>query len=213
MDGERLRRLREVLILFTLFVLPGIISPGAPEQAFSGGAPTLALTVRNVAFILLLLYLADLSGDTGSVLGSTGATLPTALLITLALFLLSTAMTAIIDVTGISDPVRETAQNLGEFRFGSVLFLLSVAAVEELFFRGYLLSQLQHLSGSFRTSLVIAALLFAVGHGYQGVAGLLFSFSVALFLGILWKWKPNLTAFALGHGLYNLIALALTVHQ
>jgi membrane protease YdiL (CAAX protease family) len=205
MEGERLRQLREVLILFTLFVVPGLISAGTGSLPLSGGAPALAMTVRNVAFILLLLYLTDLSGDAGKVMGQLTGTLPTGALITVSLFLLAAATTTLLDVFDAGN----TLSLRGAVTPGTVIFLFSVAAVEEMFFRGYLLLRLHQISGSFRKSLVAAALLFAVGHGYQGAGGLVFSFSAALFLGILWKRRPNFVAFALGHGLYNLLALVL----
>ncbi len=212
MDGESLRRLREVLILFTLLVLPGLISPGSPMQVFSGGAPMSALTVRNAAFILLLLYLSDLSGDSKRVIGTLHGTVPTALLIALVLFLVAAAFRALFNVINFVDPIGTSAPVPGGLTIAATLFLLSVAAVEEMFFRGYLLVRLQQLSRSFSKSVVIAALLFALGHGYQGVAGLVFSFSAALFLGILWKWRPNVVAFALGHGVYNILALVFAAH-
>ncbi len=207
------RRLRETLILITLYMVPGLISPGV----FSGstaGSVYLATIVRNVAYALLVLYLTDIAGETRAITGPSGPVIPYGLLIGILLF----ALSIVVRLTG---EFLTPSQGLRPFQFdggngspldlvGPVFVLLSVAVTEEVVFRGYLLLRLQQLHLSPATAIVTSALIFAAGHWYQGFVALAFSFSAALFLGILWKRKPGILAFSLGHGLYNVVAFLWT---
>ncbi|MFW6228111.1 MAG: CPBP family intramembrane glutamic endopeptidase, partial [Alkalispirochaeta sp.] len=78
-----------------------------------------------------------------------------------------------------------------------------------LFFRGYLLLRIRQFGASPFVAVVASALLFSVGHGYQGIPALVFAFSAGLFLGILWIRRPGIVSFTLGHGAYNIVALLL----
>jgi membrane protease YdiL (CAAX protease family) len=60
-----------------------------------------------------------------------------------------------------------------------------VGVYEEVVFRGFLLGRLRVLSGSRALAVLISAVLFAAGHGYQGTLGLVQTFAVGLVLGAL----------------------------
>jgi len=86
----------------------------------------------------------------------------------------------------------------------SLLLTWSEAAfVEEMVFRGYILNRLIDLLGEKRTSLALAllgnAVLFGLGHTYQGITGVLDTALAGLVLGLLYLlarrnlWLPILT--------------------
>jgi membrane protease YdiL (CAAX protease family) len=205
------RRLRELAILFTLFVVPGLLSSGN-LTAFSAEVHTLgAPAIRNVAFGLLILYLTDLQGERSVLRGTPGVNVPSAIIIAAVLFVLS----LIVSLFGESFNIGSPAVFTGVFPVDTVwgwgatgALMLTVAWVEELFFRAYVILRLRQLHAQPIVAITIAALLFAVGHGYQGVLALLFSFSAGMILGILWMRRPNIIAFTIGHGAYNIVALA-----
>ena len=56
--------------------------------------------------------------------------------------------------------------------FLAVILVTVVAVAEETIFRGYLLLRLLPLLRSTAASVLLSSAIFAVGHGYEGSAGL-----------------------------------------
>jgi membrane protease YdiL (CAAX protease family) len=88
--------------------------------------------------------------------------------------------------------------------------MVSVGYVEELFFRAYLIERLGQLGRPRGQAVAIAAVMFSVGHGYQGWAALVFALLAGAALGALWLRRRRLIGFAAGHALYNLTAIGLS---
>lgn len=80
---------------------------------------------------------------------------------------------------------------------------------EELFFRSYLITRFGDIGVKQVTAILLAALLFASGHLYQGISALLGTFSIGCFLGILYVRFRNIHMLAIGHALYNFFSLIL----
>lgn len=200
-------------MLFTLFVVPGLLAPADVGDTLLGASGIVAATVRNVAFALLLLYLTDIQGERAAIVGTSHRWIPIALMIAVVLLVLSVVTSSIAAVFTERTPSVFTpvaTQDRGPVGWALIVALmLSVAWVEELFFRGYILLRLRQLGASATAAIGLSALLFAVGHGYQGAAALAFSFAVGGFLGILWIRRPTILGFVVGHGVYNTAALLL----
>ena len=85
------------------------------------------------------------------------------------------------------------------------------ALVEELAFRGYLLTRITDLVGTSvaaRGSAVVAvALLFALIHGEQGVTGMVLVFVDAVFFGVLRYAYRSLWASVVAHGVSNTVGM------
>lgn len=218
------RRLRETTILFALFVVPGLTSSAPITQVVGGVAPLIALTIRNTAFALLVLYLLDIQGERQMILESkiTGETFPLAAAVRVWAVLLGAAIFVSVVATAVgggevSVGTQSVVSSLQE-RYSVMIWvpliviaMVSVGFVEELLFRGYFIARLRQLGRPASTAVIGSALLFSIGHGYQGVTALIFSFLAGLGLGWLWIKRPHLGAFALGHAAYNLSALTLSV--
>jgi len=200
-------------VLFALFVVPGLLAPGDVGRLEIGGV-LVASMIRNIAFALLILYLADIQGERLSVVGIEGYLPLRGIPVFLGLFGISISVSVIIGgLTGdVPDSLFRSISFDGDDPMGMFLlaaFMFSVAWVEELFFRGYLLLRFRQFGASPLVAVVASSLLFAVGHGYQGLPALVFAFSAGLFLGILWTRRPGIVSFTLGHGAYNIVALLL----
>lgn len=95
-----------------------------------------------------------------------------------------------------------------------LLFLLpvtwgSAAFAEELLARGFLLQRLSLLLGT-GGGLVAQALLFSLGHAYQGATGMASLFVVGLMLGWLYlRAGRNLWPAIAAHGLINTVSITL----
>jgi len=85
------------------------------------------------------------------------------------------------------------------------------ALVEELAFRGYLLTRITDLIGTSRVArgvaVVAVALLFALVHGEQGVTGMVLVFVDAVFFGVLRYAYGSLWASVVAHGLSNTVGM------
>ncbi|MCB0037993.1 MAG: CPBP family intramembrane metalloprotease [Anaerolineales bacterium] len=109
-----------------------------------------------------------------------------------------------------SDIVANSAQ-IGDSIGGVVGFLVLAwagAFSEELFFRGYFVTTLRHLFGNTRLALtaitILTTALFALGHGYQGWAGVIDTgIYGGLILTLLFLWRGRLTAPIVAHAMWN----------
>ncbi len=93
-----------------------------------------------------------------------------------------------------------------------LLALVSLAGAyrEELFFRSYLLTELEPFGKA--TAIMAGSLLFGVGHLYQGAGAFVVTALIGLFLSWLFLRTRNVHVVALTHGIYNyLVILAATL--
>ncbi len=220
----QLRRGRETAILFTLFVVPGLTSSTPIAQVVGALAPLTALTIRNAAFALLILYLLDIQGERELVLRRRpqGEPFPFGLMLQVFVVLIGVSLAVSVvgaAIGGAEGPVGTPAIVPAlQDRYPALVWvpiitiaMISVGIAEELLFRGYFIARIQQLGRSPRMAVTISAVLFSIGHGYQGVPALIFSFVAGIVLGILWVRRAHLAAFAAGHAAYNIAALALSV--
>jgi len=96
-----------------------------------------------------------------------------------------------------------------------IVFMWIVAAFgEEFVYRGLLVNRLGLLLGDKKSSLWIAviasSLLFGMAHRYQGIMGMISTFTVGLIFGIVFiKSKNKLWLTILTHGVYDVIGITL----
>jgi membrane protease YdiL (CAAX protease family) len=93
--------------------------------------------------------------------------------------------------------------------FGIAVWIcLSISAgiCEEIVFRGYLQRQLALMTGNAGIAIVLQALLFGIGHAYEGVGAVLAIVAHGLFLGILAHWRRNIRAGMIEHAGWDILA-------
>ena len=96
-----------------------------------------------------------------------------------------------------------------------IVFMWIVAAFgEEFVYRGLLVKRLGLLLGNKKYSLWIAviasSLLFGIAHRYQGIMGMINTFTVGLIFGVIFiKSKNKLWLTILTHGVYDVIGITL----
>jgi membrane protease YdiL (CAAX protease family) len=79
---------------------------------------------------------------------------------------------------------------------------------EEVFFRGYLISLWERLSGSKAQSVIVTSLLFGIVHVYQGVYGVASATGIGLVYGLMFVRLRRLWPLAFAHALTDFISLA-----
>jgi membrane protease YdiL (CAAX protease family) len=101
--------------------------------------------------------------------------------------------------------------NSSEGLAGAIIFgLLAGAIAEEVWYRGHLILSMQKLLGGERWALWIATIfsigLFAYGHAYQGLVGVLNTGLIAVVYTGLFLWSKRLAPGMVAHGVYNTLA-------
>jgi membrane protease YdiL (CAAX protease family) len=91
----------------------------------------------------------------------------------------------------------------------SLLLVIVVAVTEETIFRGYLMNRLKAVTGSSFWSLLLAAFIFSLGHGYEGTAGVVTVGVMGLTFGLVYLWRKSLVAPMTMHFLQDFVAIIL----
>ena len=112
------------------------------------------------------------------------------------LFVLSFVLSKTIDIA----PPKVS---LPEFPLGLLLIIL-VSLTEEIFYRSYLIKRLQRIMPSPIAILCISAFIFSLGHAFQGIYGLVFSFSAGIIFSFLMITRKSLFCNFIAHVSYNL---------
>lgn len=89
-----------------------------------------------------------------------------------------------------------------------MFILLSIVAgfVEEIIFRGYLQKQFAALTGNIYAGLIIQAILFGAGHGYEGARRMLLIAVFGTMFGLLALWRKSLRPGMMAHTLHDSMA-------
>jgi hypothetical protein len=109
--------------------------------------------------------------------------------------------------------VNDMKQRLGTLvpRSGievSIFVTLSIVAgfVEEILFRGYLQRQLGIIAGNAWAGLVLSAVIFGAGHGYEGIKNMIRIAVFGAMFGILAHWRKSLRPGMMAHAVQDGVA-------
>ncbi|MEJ2653383.1 MAG: type II CAAX endopeptidase family protein [Gammaproteobacteria bacterium] len=87
------------------------------------------------------------------------------------------------------------------------LLVVVVAIAEESIFRGYLILRLKPITGGAGRAVLVSALIFSLGHGYEGAVGVISVALMGLLLGWIYLWRGNLVAVTVIHFLQDFIGI------
>jgi hypothetical protein len=198
-----------VLVVFAALFLPGYFAP--PGEAFGRGLePFLAVALFQS---LLLLYLMSLRGPEALALSGVRAPKAQDLLVAMAagagLLAASALLAWAVSQLGGAGR-RAIAPRLFVVGGGpAAIALLSLATGyrEELFYRCYLVTRLAAMGVPASVAVIAAALVYAVGHAYEGPLAILLALAQGGAFGALLLRGASLHALALAHALYNFVVL------
>jgi len=91
----------------------------------------------------------------------------------------------------------------------AVCLVTVVAVAEETIFRGYLIMRFQDLNTGAPTAIVLSAFIFAIGHGYEGTAGVITVGVMGLAFALVYLWRRSLVAPMIMHCLVDFISIVL----
>jgi len=114
---------------------------------------------------------------------------------------------------GLSRPATPTPSFLAasggaEFLLAAVLVAV-VAVTEETIFRGYLLLRFQTLLRSPALAVLLSSVIFSLGHGYEGSAGLVTVGVMGAVFAVIYLWRRSLVAPIVMHFLQDFLSIVL----
>jgi len=206
--------------VFLLLIVPTIIlSYFITEQADGGGESFTVLAtatiIRDLALVGLILFFLWRNGEDTARIGWTSRHIWTDVGLGLVLFLpvlyAASLLGALLQQLGLSGPSEEAVQALlprTPAQFALAIALVIVVAIsEEFIFRGYLIRRLNSATGSIVAAILLASVIFAFGHGYQGTAGVITVGFIGLIYALVFVWRGSLLAPVVMHLLQNFIGI------
>lgn len=103
-------------------------------------------------------------------------------------------------------PFLEAEGGLAQSALG-LLLVLVVAVAEETIFRGYLILRFRSIAASPAFGIAMSTLVFALGHGYEGSAGLVTVGFMGLVFAAMYLWRGSLIAPMAMHFLQDFIGV------
>jgi membrane protease YdiL (CAAX protease family) len=101
-----------------------------------------------------------------------------------------------------------TAKDMPQLLMAGVLVVV-VALAEETIFRGYLILRLTTVTGSRVAAAFLSAVIFSLGHGYEGSAGVITVGVMGLVFAFVYLWRLSLVAPIVMHFLQDFIGIVL----
>jgi membrane protease YdiL (CAAX protease family) len=176
-----------------------------------------ATILRDLGLVGLILFFLWRNGEPVDSIGWTSRKIREEIALGLWLFvplfygmiLLEQALQAI----GLSAPAAPlpsflAAKGMAQSLLASLLVIV-VAAAEETIFRGYLILRLQAVTARPAAAVVLSAVIFALGHGYEGSAGVVTVGVMGLAFALVYLWRQSLVAPMVMHFLQDFIGIVL----
>lgn len=199
------------------------VGPARNAQPFKPGSMTwLCLRALGMCLLVALLVWRDGQGPAqlglvreglgrelllgipvtfGAYAANIAAALPLALLA--ALLKLTAKETAA--RTEVATALVETGLSLPVFAAAMVL----VTGFEELAFRGFLVPRLRVLVGRWSFAVILSALLFGMGHFYEGTLAVAQTAVLGIYFGFVFLYRGRLPSVMLAHAAFNTLNFAL----
>ena len=195
-------QLVEVAVFLLLIVPSMILSFFLVHQgSLSFDLTAWATMLRDFGLVLLIFYFLWRNGEPRAAIGwiAGGGVLAEVVLGALAFLVLTSSAGMVeqyLQKSGASSPSTPVphflqAQGWSEFVLATVLVLV-VAVAEEAIFRGYLILRLKSVTGSTAAAVILSSAIFALGHGYEGTAGMVTVGFMGLLFALVYVWRKRL---------------------
>jgi len=215
-EPRRRIQLVEVLTFLFLIVPSMALSFFAVRQgSMSFELVACSTILRDLALVGLVAFFLWRNNEPLSRIGWNFQTAWTEIALGAALFLPMLLATNFLDqllqAAGLSTPSTPlpkflTAKGWMEFALAFLLVVV-VAIAEETIFRGYLLLRFQTVTGSTAAAVLLSSIVFSLGHGYEGTAGVVTVGVMGLAFAVVYLRRRSLVAPIVMHFLQDFIGL------
>lgn len=207
------------LSVFLFLVVPSLVLSLFIVQQGSTSFPLVAIAtiLRDLALVCLVWFFLWRNGEPLVRIGWTDRHMVREVLIGVVLFIPvyfgAAALDSLLESVGLSGPAKSVPSFLherGPMESVLAVALVTVVAVsEETIFRGYLLLRLTATLRSTLAALVLSSVIFAVGHGYEGSAGVITVGTMGFAFAVVYLWRGSLVAPIVMHFLQDFLAIVL----
>jgi uncharacterized protein len=207
------------LAVFLLLIAPSLVfSFFVVKEGSLGFVPTAFATIlRDLGLVCLILFFVWRSGEPVVDIGWTPRNWLREILLGALLFVPFFYGAAVVGsgltYIGLSSPKTPLPSLVpGRSLSQSVLAFVLVAIValaEETIFRGYLILRLRAVSGSSLAAVLLSAVIFSFGHGYEGSAGVVTVGIMGLAFALVYVWRQSLVAPIVMHFLQDFVVILL----
>lgn len=176
-----------------------------------------AIMFRDLSLVCLILFFLWRNGEPRGRIGWTSSGIWREIAWGIVLFVPFFACVASVELAmrriGLTSPATPlpsflAAGDLPQL-FLAVVLVTVVAVSEETIFRGYLLLRFGAITGSVVMAVISSSLVFALGHGYEGTAGLATVGVMGVVLAAVYLWRGSLVAPIAIHFLQDFIGIVL----
>lgn len=216
-DEVKRNKLQEV-ILFLMITFVLLAVPALFFCIDTCSFPILALITifRNIGLSFLVFLFLRLRGEPFSLIGWTKDNFGRNIFLGIFLFpLFYFSIGLVLDLfthLGLSHiqevPEALMPKGVGQILLG-ILLVFVVAIAEEIIFRGYLLGIIAEITDSVGVGVLLSTILFSLGHGYEGAAGMLTVGYIGLIFSLLFLWQKNLTLIIVLHFLTDFVPIVI----
>jgi uncharacterized protein len=216
--SSRMEQFIEVVVLLFLIVPSMILSyfsKGDGEMEFMITAS--AIIARDLALMSLVMFFLWRNGESLASIGWKREHWVREVLVGIALFpvffFILGAVAYLLQGIGFNIPSTGEEKFLAAVSFSqmalALLLVVTVAVVEETIFRGYLLLRFVHITGSGTWAVVVSAVIFSLGHGYEGSAGVGTVGIMGMVFAVIYLWRKNIIAPVVIHFLQDFLGILL----
>jgi membrane protease YdiL (CAAX protease family) len=214
----RKRQLIEVWVFLFLIVPSLIISLFAVHTGkLSFSLTAVAIIFRDLALVCLILFFLWRNGEPVRKIGWThnhiGREIFWGVILFFPFFFCFAGADWLFRQAGLSVPATPmpsflTAKDLPQL-FLALVLVSVVAVAEETIFRGYLLLRFGAVMQNMTWAVIFSSLIFAIGHGYEGTAGLASVCLMGVLLAVIYLWRGSLVAPMVVHFLQDFASIVL----
>jgi CAAX protease family protein len=211
---QRIRLLEVGVFLFLIVPAMLLSAPVARTGTLNFSFVATVSILQDLALLCLILFFVYRNGEGWQSLGLTAKNGLRELLVGILLYIPFTFIVRLISHAlqwaGVSLPREAPKFLIPDTPAQTVLaivFLIVVAVTEEVLFRGYLLLRFRQLLKNIPAAVLFSAVIFSVGHGYQGVAGMIAVGVMGIVFAVVYLWRHSLLAVMVLHFLQDFMAM------
>lgn len=208
--------------VFLFLIIPSLVLSFYAQNDTAIKFDVLAIftILRDLGLLFLILFFLWRNGESVQLLGWTSKNIWKNIGIGALLFIPLFIGTGFLDkelqAIGFSPPKIPLKKYFGINTGGDVFLgfiLVSVVAlVEETIFRGYLILRLNAICRNMPAALFLSAVIFSLGHGYEGHSGVMTVGITGLLLGIVYVWRKSLVAPITMHFLFDFAGILIMAY-
>ncbi len=215
---NRKEQLLEVSVFLFLIVPSMVLSFFVFRQGGLGFVFTAtSVMLRDLALVSLILFFLWRNGEPWERLGwnfkNGWKDVVLGIGLFLPMFLAASLLDHALQGAGFSAPATPLPAFLearGQAELLLAFFLVVMVAIaEETIFRGYLLLRFRNLNLSLPRAALLSAVIFSLGHGYEGTSGVVTVGAMGLTFAVIYLWRQSLVAPMVMHFLQDFTGIVL----